>query len=150
MKNPTKGQKVKVIGNSNRHHYDIGTTYTVSTVDTNDNTCRLADNSGNTRDWCAFDDIEPSVAIGWAWLQQNLAPDVVDLLSLFDGIEHLTLKTEMSSAILQTIPDLKKSLLDYIERKANPTEAPAPAPAAPTTENPFARRLRNRHKPTPN
>lgn len=108
---PTVGMRVRVVGNTNDHSYDIGGIYTVTVVDDSDNTCRAADATGEVRNWLRWGDCEPAEDSLWDQLAPDLPEELVLFLASFDGIASIKLKEQLVDEILAKLPDLHERIL---------------------------------------
>ena len=99
-----KGQLVRVVGNSMKYDYPIGSVHTIGLVDESDSTMTLS-GEGRSGGWVPFADVEP-VQIGWDYAKSVLPPEVVTLLEGCAGIEAISLKKSVSDAILLSVPNL--------------------------------------------
>lgn len=106
------GSKIRPIANFGRHGYQSGKTYTVTKVDSNDHTLCASDASGGEGNWIRWADCQLSDAIGWEWLKGVLPAEALDLLSNFDGLQHLSLKEEVRNKLLLKIPNLKSAIVE--------------------------------------
>lgn len=109
------GMKIRPTRNFGRHSYQNGKTYTVVSVDSNDSTLRARDSSGDEGNWIRWSDCQIAEEIGWEWLKQMLPAEALDLLSNFDGLDHLRLNEEVRTQLILTIPDLKNRILEVRE-----------------------------------
>jgi hypothetical protein len=105
------GMKIRPVSNFGRHSYQAGKTYTVVTVDSNDNTLRARDSSGEEGNWIRWSDCQIDEEIGWNWLKQMLPAEALDLLSNFDGLDQLRLSKDVRTQLILGIPDLKNRIL---------------------------------------
>ncbi len=126
MKNPVKGQRVRIIGNTVGHPYPVdgGAVYTVTAIDNSDDTVKLvAVNGSESSGWIPFSDISPTIHVGWDYLRTQLPAEALELLSSFDGLEELSLKPEIAARVVLRTPNLKESLIEIAvemaEEKAN-------------------------------
>ncbi len=105
------GTRIRIIGNSNHHHYSVGEVYTISIVDDNDGTLQAADASGNTKDWLRWCDCEMAGDRTWDVLAKDLPEEMILFLSAFDGIGALKLKESVIDTILLRLPDLNERIV---------------------------------------
>lgn len=106
------GTRIQVIANTNNHHYRIKGIYRVSRVD-NDGTFKAVDENGNVGDYLRWSECRP-VGLGWEWIREHLDARSLDLLSAFDGLEGLTLRSDVESGVITSIPNLANAILDII------------------------------------
>ncbi len=109
------GTRIRAVGHFNRHSYTASAVYTVSTIDTNDQTLQATDPSGEEGNWIRWDDCVKVDDIGWDWLKTKLPADVLDLLSAFDGLHQLRLRNDIRDHLVLQIPELKDKLLTAVE-----------------------------------
>lgn len=103
------GCRIRIISNHNNHDYQIGGIYRVHQIV--DFGCFSAiDEKGNIGRLAQWRDCE-RVGIGWEWLRTQLDERSLALLSAFAGKEHLTLKPEVESQLLLSLPHLYDSIL---------------------------------------
>ena len=103
------GTRIRIIANSNSHHYRLGSIYQVHKVD-DDGTFKAVDSQGVAGDYLRWRDCEPA-GIGWEWLRTQLDPRSLDLLSAFEGVEHLQLLPEIEAKLVGGIEDLGANIL---------------------------------------
>jgi hypothetical protein len=106
------GTPILVSHNSNNHCYKVGHVYRVQKVDS-DGSFIAVDSHGCTGDWLKWIDCEP-VGTGWDWLRGQLDARSLDLLSAFDGVESLQLRTEVESHVIASIPNLADVILNIL------------------------------------
>lgn len=106
------GIRIRVTGNSNSHDYRIGSIQRVHDVD-DDGTFRAIDENGQIGKFLKWSDCEHA-GIGWDWLRTQLDPRSLDLLSAFDGVEHLSLNPEMETRLVLAIPNLEEAILGVL------------------------------------
>ncbi len=104
------GTRIRVVGKSNDHSYDVGQVYTVALVDS-DGTFRARDAAGKTGNWLRWTDCEPVTQIGWKYIQEVLPPEVIEFLEAFDGVDNLVLRDEVKDEILAKLPSLQDEIL---------------------------------------
>jgi hypothetical protein len=98
------GTRIRIISNHSHHHYAIGGIYRIHQIA--DFSCFSAiDEKGNIGRLAQWRDCE-RVGIGWEWLRTQLDERSLTLLSAFAGKEHLTLKPEVESQLLLSMPHL--------------------------------------------
>ncbi len=111
------GTIIYPIRNSNGHNYKLGKPYIVSYVD-DDGTFKAKDpDSQQEGNWLRWEDVSLYPPIGWLWLKKVLHPDVVSLLSVFEGIESLILNEAYKDVILHSLPDLHKRLVSLSRKQ---------------------------------
>jgi len=110
MKPTTVGSRVRVVGHSNEHNYEVGQVYTVALVDT-DGTFKATDSAGKLGNWLRWTDCEPAGEIGWPFCRDVLPPEVIEFLEAFDGVEALSLKDAVKDEILKGLPNLQEEIL---------------------------------------
>jgi hypothetical protein len=103
------GSRVRPVRNSNSHNYVLGRVYTVSRVE--GKAFQATGSDGQKGNWLSWDDCEPVVGLGWEYCRELLAPEVVEFLSAFQGIERITLKPAVKDEILRRRPDLPDAIL---------------------------------------
>jgi hypothetical protein len=123
MKPAAVGSRIRVVGQSNEHNYEVGQIYTVAMVDT-DGTFKATDASGKLGNWLRWTDCEPAGEIGWKFCQEVLPPEVIEFLEAFDGVEALALKDAVKDEILKGLPNLQEEIL-AAARKLRATAAAA-------------------------
>jgi hypothetical protein len=108
------GARIRIIGNHNNHDYQIGGIYRIHQIA--DFGCFSAiDEKGNIGRLAQWRDCE-RVGIGWEWLRTQLDERSLALLSGFAGKEHLTLKPEVESQLLLSLPHLDDSILRVLPK----------------------------------
>jgi len=105
------GTRIQVIS-KNHHHYRIGGIYRVHQVD-GDGTLKAIDDFGIEGDFLRWRDCRP-VGIGWEWIREHLDARSLDLLSAFDGLEHLRLRDEVETKVITSIPNLAEAILNLL------------------------------------
>lgn len=113
------GSKIRAVSNFGRHSYQQSKTYTVTSVDSNDNTLRARDSSGEEGNWIRWNDCQIAEEIGWDWLKQMLPAEALDLLANFDGLDNLRLNEEVRTQLILRIPELKNRILEVREEMEN-------------------------------
>ena len=113
---PVPGECVVVARNIGEHQMRVGERLIVSHVDDNDSTLKgIPRGSATVADtWIPWSDVEP-VRFGWDYARQHLPADVVTLLAACDGVEHLTLNSQIKQAILESLPDWRDRVMEAIE-----------------------------------
>lgn len=108
---PKVGDRFNV--SSTVEDYEPGKSYTVSRVDTSDNTLKgTEDESGRELLWVSWDRVHPILSeIGWEWLKTQLPDESLEILSAFDGLNRLTLKADIRDRIVRTTPNLLQRIL---------------------------------------
>lgn len=94
------------------HDYRRGESYEVVAIDPNDSSLKARDEHGATGRWIRWCDCEKFNEIGWEWLKGQLSAEALELLSAFDGLQSLKLRTEVRVALVEQMPALKGKLLD--------------------------------------
>jgi len=114
MKSVMQGMRVRVIESSPFDEYHIGQDLVVDQVDASDNTLRGRDPAtGKTGGWIHWHQVEEVGArVGWDFLKTVLSPRTVELLSAFDGLQRLKLKSEVADTILLGVADLEQRVRD--------------------------------------
>jgi hypothetical protein len=108
------GTRIRIIGNHNNHDYQIGGIYRIHQIA--DFGCFSAiDEKGSIGRLAQWRDCE-RVGIGWEWLRTQLDERSLALLSGFAGKEHLTLKPEVESQLLLSLPHLDDSILRVLPK----------------------------------
>ncbi len=111
MNRPQKKQRIRVTRAS--CGYELGKTYVVVRVDPIDSTLMAADEAGREGGWIKWEHCAVAGAdISWDWLRGNIPVDALELLSAFDGLESLRLKTVVRDHILVKLPNLKERILE--------------------------------------
>ena len=110
------GEKIRICPSYDEHDYKIGEVYTITVVDSNDNTLKARDFNGNVHGWIGWDDCETFKGIGWEYIQGVLPAEVVEFLSAFSNIDQLTLREEVKDRILSSLPDLHHRILSALSR----------------------------------
>ena len=114
------GCRIRIISNHNNHDYQIGGIYRVHQIV--DFGCFSAiDEKGNIGRLAQWRDCE-RVGIGWEWLRTQLDERSLALLSAFAGKEHLTLKPEVESQLLLSLPHLDDSILRVLPKLDTTTQ----------------------------
>lgn len=114
------GCRIRIISNHNNHDYQIGGIYRVHQIV--DFGCFSAiDEKGNIGGLAQWRDCE-RVGIGWEWLRTQLDERSLALLSAFAGKEHLTLKPEVESQLLLSLPHLDDSILRVLPKLDTTTQ----------------------------
>jgi hypothetical protein len=106
------GTRIQVVSNNNHHNYQIGNIYRVSQV-VGDGTFKAVDGLSIEGDNLKWKDCQP-VGIGWKWIRGHLDARSLDLLSAFDGLEHLRLRDEVETKVITSIPNLAEAILDLL------------------------------------
>lgn len=132
MKKLKTGSKIRVVSNSNDHNYTVGAVYTVSTIDSNDNTLKATDASGTTGNWIRMSDVTMIGNVGWEFIKKVLPSDVTQFLGAFDGIDQVELTGEVKDAILLSLPDLHDRILkEALKPKGVPSGVPTDSDSDP-------------------
>ena len=114
------GCRIRIISNHNNHDYQIGGIYRVHQIVAFG--CFSAiDEKGNIGRLAQWRDCE-RVGIGWEWLRTQLDERSLALLSAFAGKEHLTLKPEVESQLLLSLPHLDDSILRVLPKLDTTTQ----------------------------
>jgi len=111
---PNEGSRIRVISKSNPHQYQLGGVYRVCQVD-DDGTFRAASEGGWVGDFLQPEDCE-IFGIGWDWLRHQLDAHALDLLRAFEGLDSLTLRSDVEAALIASIPDLEKAVFGVLPR----------------------------------
>ncbi len=109
-----KGQLVRVVGNTMKSDYPLGSVHTISLIDESDSTMTLA-SGGRTGGWISFADVQP-VQLGWDYAKSVLPAEVVSLLEGCSGIEAISLKRSVCDAILLSVPNLGERIRNASEQ----------------------------------
>ena len=64
--------------------------------------------------WIPWSDIEP-VGFGWEYARGHLPDDVAALLAACDGVEHLSLNSQIKNAIIESLPDWRERVMEVLE-----------------------------------
>ena len=111
MNKPKRGQKVRF--KQSEHGYEAGKIYTIAKVDTSDSTLTATCPDGSEGGWMSWSSCEFNFnAICWNWLKERLSGEALELLNAFEGLEQLTLKSEVRDKILCNLPNLKERILE--------------------------------------
>jgi hypothetical protein len=113
---PVPGECVRIVRNTGDHSGRVGDLFTVCQVDDSDSTIRgVPRGFHNVADfWIPWSDIEP-VALGWDYARGHLPAEVVTLLSVCDGIEHLSLNSQIKSEIFHALPDWRERVMEVLD-----------------------------------
>ena len=111
---PNEGARIRVISKSNPHQYQLGGVYRVCQVD-DDGTFRAASEGGWVGDFLQPEDCE-IFGIGWDGLRHQLDAHALDLLRAFEGLDSLTLRSDVEAALIASIPDLEKAVFGVLPR----------------------------------
>jgi hypothetical protein len=110
MDNPKRNQRFRVTRPS--RGYELNKVYRVVRVDNNDDTLVGEDADGKEGSWIKFDVCVPAGPnVSWEWLKGQLPGEVLELLSAFEGLDGLRLKSEVRDHILMQLPNLKERIL---------------------------------------
>ena len=134
MNNPQENQRIRV--NRSGRGYQRDKTYTVIRVDQSDNTLVAADSKGKEGSWIKWDccSLAINTDISWTWLKGQLSGDALELLSAFEGLEGLHLKSEVRDHILLQLPNLKARILEsqiILDEQGTGLDTQDPASPAP-------------------
>jgi hypothetical protein len=105
------GDKIRPISAFGHHSYEPGRCYTVVRLDESDQTLMARDASGREGNWIKWCDCRKTNDIGWDWLKTVLPAEALDLLSAFEGLEHLDLRDDLRNRLLLQIPGLHDKIL---------------------------------------
>jgi hypothetical protein len=113
---PIPGECVVVTRNAGDHGGRVGERYIVSRVDDGDDTIKAIPRGSSTVTdyWIPWSDIEP-VGFGWEYARGHLPDDVAALLAACDGVEHLSLNSEIKNAIIESLPDWRERVMAVLE-----------------------------------
>jgi len=113
---PIPGECVVVTRNSGDHGARVGEKYIVSRVDDGDDTIKAIPRGSSTAAdyWIPWSDIEP-VGFGWDYARGHLPDDVAALLAACDGIEHLSLNSQIKNAIIDSLPDWRQRVMEALQ-----------------------------------
>jgi hypothetical protein len=113
---PIPGECVVVTRNTGDHGARVGERYIVSRVDDGDDTIKAIPRGSSTVAdyWIPWSDIEP-VGFGWEYARGHLPDDVAALLAACDGVEHLSLNSQIKNAIIESLPDWRERVMDVLE-----------------------------------
>jgi hypothetical protein len=113
---PIPGECVVVTRNTGDHGARVGERYIVSRVDDGDDTIKAIPRGSSTVAdyWIPWSDIEP-VGFGWEYARGHLPDDVAALLAACDGVEHLSLNSQIKSAIIESLPDWRERVMEVLE-----------------------------------
>lgn len=106
------GDRIRATDSFGHHSYQPARIYTVTEVDSNDNTLRARDTSGEIGNWIKWRDCSLAQDIGFDWLKTVLPAEALDILSAFDGLEYLSLREEIRNQLVLQIPNLKERILE--------------------------------------
>lgn len=114
-----KGTKVRVRDARPFDDYQQGQELIVEVIDDSDGTFRGRDMAtgkmGGWLSWGQVDEVGGGVA--WDFLKGVLTPETVQLLSAFEGLERLKLRTEVADTILLGVPDLEARIREVADQK---------------------------------
>jgi hypothetical protein len=113
---PIPGECVVVTCNTGDHGAQVGERYIVSRVDDGDDTIKAIPRGSSTVAdyWIPWSDIEP-VGFGWEYARGHLPDDVAALLAACDGVEHLSLNSQIKTAIIESLPDWRERVMEVLE-----------------------------------
>jgi hypothetical protein len=113
---PIPGECVVVTRNTGDHGARVGEKYIVSRVDDGDDTIKAIPRGSSTAAdyWIPWSDIEP-VGFGWDYARGHLPDDVAALLAACDGIEHLSLNSQIKNAIIDSLPDWRQRVMEALQ-----------------------------------
>jgi hypothetical protein len=113
---PIPGECVVVTRNTGDHGARVGERYIVSRVDDGDDTIKAIPRGSSTVAdyWIPWSDIEP-VGFGWEYARRHLPDDVAALLAACDGVEHLSLNSQIKNAIIESLPDWRERVMEVLE-----------------------------------
>ena len=113
---PIPGECVVVTRNTGDHGGRVGERYIVSHVDDGDDTIKAIQRGSFTVTdyWIPWSDIEP-VGFGWEYARGHLPDDVAALLAACDGVEHLSLNSQIKNAIIESLPDWRERVMEVLE-----------------------------------
>jgi hypothetical protein len=113
---PIPGECVVVTRNTGDHGARVGERYIVSRVDDGDDTINASPRGSSTVAdyWIPWSDIEP-VGFGWEYARGHLPDDVAALLAACDGVEHLSLNSQIKNAIIESLPDWRERVMEVLE-----------------------------------
>ena len=113
---PIPGECVVVTRNTGDHGARVGERYIVSRVDDGDDTIKAIPRGSSTVAdyWIPWSDIEP-VGFGWEYVRGHLPDDVAALLAACDGVEHLSLNSQIKNAIIESLPDWRERVMEVLE-----------------------------------
>jgi hypothetical protein len=106
------GDRIRPIAMFEHHDYRRGESYEVIEIDPNDSTLKARAEHGQTGSWIRWRDCEKFNDIGWEWLKGQLSAEALELLTAFDGLQNLTLRSEVRIALVEQVPALKDKVLD--------------------------------------
>lgn len=122
------GTRIQIISNTNFHNYRVGNFYRVHEVD-GDGTFKAIDDLGVEGDFLRWSDCRPG-GIGWEWLRSQLDARSLDLLSAFDGVENLSLREDVETIAVRSIPNLADAIVNLLpavdEERERMENAPPP------------------------
>jgi hypothetical protein len=55
------------------------------------------------------------VGFGWEYARGHLPDDVAALLAACDGVEHLSLNSQIKNAIIESLPDWRERVMEVLE-----------------------------------
>lgn len=113
---PIPGECVVVTRNTGDHGGRVGERCIVSHVDDGDDTIKAIPRGSSTVTdyWIPWSDIEP-VGFGWEYARGHLPDDVAALLAACDGVEHLSLNSQIKNAIIESLPDWRERVMEVLE-----------------------------------
>lgn len=112
---PVPGECVVIARNSGDHPGHVGDQFIVSDIDDSDDTLRgIPRGSTAAADfWIPWSDVEP-VAFGWHYAQGHLPPDLVELLGICEGIDHVTLNRQIKDLVFDSLPDWRERVTEAL------------------------------------
>jgi hypothetical protein len=113
------GGRIRPIAMFEHHRYKPGGIGVVTQIDANDRTLKASDAEGRVGRWIRWCDCESVDQIGWDWLKGELPAAALELLAAFDGLQSLTLRRDVSQALVAQAPELKARILGACEALEN-------------------------------
>jgi hypothetical protein len=118
------GARIRPIAMFEHHRYKPDENYVVTQIDTNDRTLVARNAEGRVGRWIRWCDCESIDGIGWDWLKGVLPADALELLSAFDGVQLLALRSDIRKALVAQAPELKGRILNACEALESPNPNP--------------------------
>lgn len=129
------GDKIRATGGFGHHGYEPGRLYTVTSVDSNDNTLKAQAANGQEGGWIKWRDCQKANDIGWEWLKTVLPAEALDLLAAFDGVENLSLREDLRNRLVMQIPGLHDKILGALADEEVVGQTPNANGSAPAADS---------------
>lgn len=108
-----RGRRVKVMRLRTGCNYRLGGVYVVAAeIPCRPGLVRLADpETGVVGGHLHLTDVRSAAALDWQWLRRHIPANDRQLLEVFEGLEHLTLKPDVRDRLIATLPNLRLAIL---------------------------------------